>query len=336
MNESKMTMMSTQENRQEDKYANERILKEKLTILRRGIVEFLGAENAIKTAQCLYEALYHPENMDKLIGDLQIKNTEKFPNRLLVLKSPLILSSEEIPTKEEFITGITRAFTLEADFSECVYAGSDEQLENMAMMGPVRIWTAGDAYGLIDENGEKIPGSTGQLKKIAKAGGISEVRDRVGKEKYPDGNDFIKHKKEIISVLASEKKALLIPSIGEEFKKKGIEIVVIVEDNLENLIMAEEEIKKMGFETLPIWIRQGDQKNRIPKESGKEIEHYLQQYNAKDSVTGVCEALKEHAVSSESKPGFIVDYDEVFMDAAKKMVAQEEAVERALKRNNWI
>lgn len=336
MNERKIGMSFTQEDKQENKYVKEKILREKLTIIRRGVVEFFGAENAFKTIQCLYEVFYHPENIDKIIDELQIKNTEKFPERLSILKSSLVLSPEQIPSKDDFIAKITKAFTSEADFSECIYDGSLEQLENMAMMGPVRIWTAGDTCGFIDEAGEKMPGSMGQIKKIAKAGNVSEIRDRVGKRKYPNSDDFIRYKKEIISVISSEKKARLIPLIGEEFKEKGIEIVVIVEDNLKNLIMAEDNIRKMGFETLPIWIRQGDQKNLIPKESGKEIEYYLEKYNAKDSVTGICEVLNEHNISSELKPGFIVDYDEVFMDAAKKITAQEKAVEGALKRNNWI
>ncbi|HBI17569.1 MAG: hypothetical protein UR60_C0028G0016 [Candidatus Moranbacteria bacterium GW2011_GWF2_34_56] len=336
MNESGMPVSSNFENNQERKSENEIILKEKLTILRRGIVESVGAENAIKTAQCLYEALYHPENVDSLIDELRIKNVEKFPNRLSMLRSALKISLEKVPTVEEFVSRIARAFTSEANFSECIYAGADEQLENMVEMGPVRIWTAGDVHGLIDANGEKIPGSKGQLKKIVKAGGIREIRNRTGRDRYPDADDFIKHKKEIISVLTSEKKIPLILLIGKEFREKGIEIVVIIEDNLKNLILAEEEIKQMGFESLPIWIRQGDQRNRIPKESGKELEYYLQRYNAQDSVTGICKVLKGHSISAESKPGFIVDYDEVFMDANKKMIAQEEAVLNAIKENNWM
>ncbi|MDP1884073.1 MAG: hypothetical protein Q8L10_01775, partial [Candidatus Moranbacteria bacterium] len=99
---------------------------------------------------------------------------------------------------------------------------------------------------------------------------------------------------------------------------------------------AEEAIKKFDLEVLPIWIRQGDRKNSIPKDSGKDLAYYLERYNAQDSVEGIGGVLEKHRISAESQPGFIVDYDEVIMDSSKKLAAQEEAVLATLKKRDWI
>lgn len=307
----------------------DQLLKEKINVLRVNLREHLGFENYHKFARHLYDVIYHPEKKGEIISELGIKNTEKFPNRLSAMTEPISISAGHIPSAEEFEETITRVLSKGVDYKSCVYEGAEDQLENMARMGPVRIWTAGDALGLTNDKGEVFRGSQGQLKKIILAGNINEIRNKISVESKRD-------RKDVITILASENKFSRLSSIGEEFRDRGIKIVVIIEDNLIYLIRAEEEIKKFGLEVTPIWIRQGDQKNTVPKDTNKDLEHYIKAYNAQDSVRGISEFLKTHNISAESIPGFIVDYDEVIMDSNKKVTAQGEAVLTTLKNNGWI
>lgn len=314
---------------QQEETSIEKILIEKLSIIRAGVIESVGSENYKEIVRYLYEVLYHSEDVEEIIEDLNIEDTRKFPDRISILKMPLSMTVKNIPSKEDFIERITRVLAVEPNFEDCVYDGAEEQLENMAYIGPVRIWTAGDNLGLNDRNGSFISGSRGQLKKISLAGNINEIRNRIGRE---TGRD----RKDVITVAVAENKFQILFQIGKEFQEKGIKIVVIIEDNLDYLIKAEDEIKKMGLNALPIWIRQGNQKSSILEDTENDLDYYIKKYNVRDSVREISDILRENNISIESTPGFIVDYDGVIMNSAKKITVQGNAVIEDLKNNGWI
>jgi hypothetical protein len=277
----------------------------------------------------MYRSLYKSSEAEQLIQELHIENSSEFPNRTSLLSKSLPVDATKMPTEEEFIAEIKRALGKDAHYETCVYEGAEEVLKNMARLGPVRIWTAGDIA------------SAGQMNKIGKTQMMSRVRKEVAREHYPYGEDpdaYIKERTEILSVHVAEgakAKMTILPEIIEEFKEKGIESVVILEDNLNNLIKAETMTKNEGFKVLPIWVRQGFYKDTLPKDSVHDLSFYVEKYNAQSDITHIGEVMQEQSINS-SKPGFIVDYDDVIMDSKKKIEVQGEALVTALKNKNWL
>ncbi len=314
----------------------EATLIEKFAVVRMGVLQYLkNSDNPVAISEFMYQVVYHPESIEDVIEKLAIKDSEMFPNRTAHLKEKVSFNLENVPSEETFIQEITRAITKEADFENCLAPGVEEQLETMVDMGLVRIWTAGDNEGALSPEGQSYPGVHGQLKKLARTGIFSEIKNNALKDLDPA--ERIRKRRDLLTVKTAEDKFELVPAMIEEFEEKGIRAVFIVEDNLAYLMRAEKAFKDAGFEVNPIWVRHGKNKKKIPKESGHDLEYYIKEYSGIDEVSGIKEILEKYQSESDQKEtGFVVDFDDVIMDSDLKLAAQGKAMVEKMKEKKWI
>ncbi|MCK9378999.1 MAG: hypothetical protein M0P97_02550 [Candidatus Moranbacteria bacterium] len=303
---------------------NDELFKEKLFSAWGSARDQLGVPNNYHFAEILYDALYNPGK----IKEEDVMDRPGF-DRKKYLMNIIDLGEHIIPNKEEFILVIKRAMTSGTKSNECLYDGAKDALREMAEYGPIKIWTRGDVYGISDKkSGKFYPGSKEQIKKSAVAG-IGDLRREIAEKKGLS-------RKEVVEVVASEDKLPSIPSILEEYEEKGITKVFLLDDQLGNIQKAIKEGKKNeNIEIIPIWVRQGIAKNKIPKNSEKTLEEFIVKYNGVDSIKNVVEKLESLGVSREEKVGFICDYDEVLASDEKRKEAQSDAVKSILKEKGW-
>jgi hypothetical protein len=283
-----------------------------------------GVPNNYHLAEILYDALYDPTK----IKEEDIVDRPGF-DRKKYLMDIIDLGEHIVPNKEEFILAIRRAMTSGTKSNECLYDGAMDVLREMAEYGPIKIWTRGDVHGISDKkSGKFYPGSKEQIKKSAVAG-IGDLRREIAEEKGIS-------RKEVVEVVASEDKLPSIPKILEKYEKKGITKVFLLDDQLGNIQKAiKEGEENKNIEIIPIWVRQGIAKNKIPKNSEKTLEEFIAEYNGVDSIKNVVEKLESLGVSREEKVGFICDYDEVLANEDKRKEAQFSAVTKILNEKGW-
>jgi hypothetical protein len=282
----------------------------------------LGAVNNHRTAELLYQSMFHPETLT----EDEVPNTEGF-DRLAVLrrKRPLFdLPAEQIPSEEEFISTLRHALTSEPRYELCLHDGAKEVLTTLAKYGPVRIWTTGDVYGI---TGTSYQGSKEQFKRMAGAG-IGELRKEIAAQTERRPHD-------VISVTATEHKFNELPKIYQEYAERGITNIVLLEDRIVNIQQAlklAEEIP--GVKVFPVWVRQGNAANIIP--AGIIESEAVEKFHAVNSIKEVPERLGGAKMLDLSSLGFIVDYDDVISDDKKRRAEQTRVVFEKLKTKGWI
>ncbi|EKD33326.1 MAG: hypothetical protein ACD_76C00045G0012 [uncultured bacterium] len=295
----------------------------KFLISRYATGEKLGSQNLYLAGKNLYASLYHPENIDSLI-DL----SEKFPDRIDIMKSPLSSKPETIPTEDEFVKEFRKILTRGIDYDKCISEAAREQLSRVAQLSEQTvIWTEGDSAG-VPEKG--LPGSREQLYKIAGTR-IYDIRKDIAKDRNAKRSD-------VILIVAEEGKMRFITDVVKSFHEKQISTIIIIEDRLQNIIQAIEMIKKQFGESVdvfPVWVRQSEFKDKT--EDGKSLEECLFDYNAIDSISELMMVLdKNNLFSSEHKVGSIFDLDGVLLDDEKRRELQISALVAEFQKNGWI
>lgn len=309
----------------EEKSEYQDLLKDKILAAWGSARDQFGVINNHRLAELLYRALYNPKEFKE--GEII---TRQGFNRESVLTSPLNIKGLNIPKQEEFIIAIRRAMTSEVKFDKCLYRGAKELIGEMAKHGPVKIWSEGDVYGILENGDEPAhPGSHEQIKKIAIAG-FGKLRKNIAiKEKSNYHN--------IISVAAAEDKFSLLHDILEEYQKMNIKRVIILENrsrNIEKAIKIGQDFNEIEF--FPVWVRQGVWKDILPKDLTKNIEEWKHEYNAVDSIEDVIKKIQAKNLLNGEKVGFIVDYDDVLSNDKKRMLQQVLATKKMLTKKGWI
>ena len=308
---------------EKEKHSDYDLIAEKLIISRATTTEQFGSPNVYRAAQHLYAALYHPENIDNLIAP-----NEKYPNRMQILKQELSLVPKVVPSEDEFVAKVRHAMVSEVNFGECMSEEARKQLrEVMEKSEQTFIWTDGDGEGVPEYN---LPGSKEQLKKLATAQLYNKVRREIAKERDVKPAD-------VLSVIAIEGKMKFISMIVEEFEKKGVTKMVIVEDRVKNLVKALELIKKtsQNMEVFPVWIQVGQYKNKI--EEGKTLEEWERDFHAITDVSQLMQTLENGRVFEEDvRVGSVFDLDGPLHDDDKRIQLQTKAVIKKLEDNGWI
>jgi hypothetical protein len=299
------------------------LITEKLLISRFSTTEQFGSPNIYKTAELLFASLYSPEDIDALV-----KPSPKFPDRMEIMKKSLSKAIQEIPNKEEFIKEIRHTMTNEVDFGECLSEEAKKQFKKVLEKSEETvIWTDGDSLGVPEKN---LPGSKEQLKKIASAKFYNQTRREVAKEKGMDHKD-------VLSIAAIEGKIELIPQIVENFKKRGISKMIIVEDRIKNIVNAIKLIKETdeNMQVFPVWIRVGMYKNK--KEEGRNLEEWARELHAIENISELENILENNSVFENNvKVGSVFDLDGPLHDDDKRKEIQTKAVVEKLKKLNWI
>ncbi len=323
------------------------IFHNNLQALRFAVTRKYGSANVYASGEALYWLIFDHGNVEALITELNITYDEKFPKKLDRLRKNLLVpNGVKLPSKEDFIKMVLKAFTDGEDVRASLYPQAREALETIMLQGPVRIWTAGDMEGVTWEE-LTIPGSKEQLTKVGKSR-ISTVRNKVAKVLQSDSRvtdlekggkiDRTKYRQDrthLFSIRAAENKINLLPEIAREFSEMGVEKLAIIEDRLENLEKARAKLKETGLpeESLNlVWVRQGIYKDSIPKYLNGQVPSDIH------SVSNLSE-LKQYVTTvteRNEKPGFVVDFDGVLSDDEKRQELQNGAVYAACQERGWV
>lgn len=299
------------------------LIAKKLLICRGVTTEQHGSPNVYRAAEILYASLYAPQELDTLV-----KPSDKFPDRLDILKKQIVALREQIPEKKQFIERVRHAMTNEVDFGKCLSEEAKDQFAKaMAKSEFTVIWTDGDMAGIPEK---KFPGSKEQLKKIASAGFYNQERRKIAETKGIDHKD-------VMSVMAAEGKMKLIPMIVEEFVKKGITRIIIIEDRVKNITEAQKLIKESNsdMEVFPVWIRAGQYKNKI--EPDKSLEQWEKEFHSIENISELEKVLSDNKVFENGvKVGSVFDLDGPLQNDDKRKEVQTQAVIEAIKNEGWI
>lgn len=198
------------------------------------------------------------------------------------------------------------------EYKDVVYfPRAQEEVAKMLKFGPVRIWTAGDMYG-IPEIG--LSGSGEQRKRIAQA--------KWGQFRI----DALKNSQDF-DVYAHEDKFQLLEDIALEYKKSLVKNYVVVDDKIANLNLARARFNELGVpvgDITIIWDRQGNGglgglNKSLEGMSPAEISDLEDQYNAVDSVEDIIRMAmsKINPEKLGEKIGWVVDHDDVLSSTKK-------------------
>lgn len=140
---------------------------------------------------------------------------------------------------------------------------------------------------------------------------------------------------DVLSVVATEGKMKLIPSIVEKFERRGIEIVVVVEDRLKNLLSASDLIR--GVSDMETFLALVSHYNKAEDRSKNVDEVVPDSIHVIDGISGLLPLMETNAVFLKNrKVGTIFDMDGVLSDDELRKELQTKAVIDALRRNGWI
>lgn len=305
---------------QADKHPDYGLVAEKILICRAATIEQFGSPNVYRAIENLYISLYDSEN----IGEL-IRPNEKYPDRMDILKKHLSVKLEKIPNKEEFIAKIRRAMTREVDFEKCFTEEAKKQFYNvMDKSETTVVWTDGDALGVPEY---KLPGSYEQICRIGSAKFFNQMRRKIAQKRGVDRRD-------VLSIVAVEGKMKFIPKLMEDFKKRGIEKVIIIEDRVRNLNLAIDLARKnQDMEFFPVWVRQGQHRDNMEGKS----EEALASFHPINNISELMPLMEVNRVfSEEKKVGTIFDMDGVLSDDDIRKKIQTEAVIKILQKKGWV
>lgn len=303
-------------------FSDRALIAEKIIISRAIATERLGSANVHLSAENLYAALYEPQKARE-----RANPHPEHPNRLDILGATLHSQPKKIPSREEFVAVVKHALTREIDFGQCFSDVAREQFRSVVGKSEWSVlWTDGDDAG-VPEHG--LPGSHEQIRKVANA----QFFNRIRREIAHDRGGVNPH--DVLSVIATEGKIQFIPGLIENFKHKGIETVVIVEDRQKNLIFAADMIHQTSdIETFLVLIK----KDGRPEDDSKNVDTTIPNaiHLIKD-ISGLSLLLETNGVFSEGKKvGSIFDMDGVLSDDDIRKRLQTKAVIDALRRHDWI
>lgn len=232
---------------------------------------------------------------------------ERIYEEMNLAKAP-VLPGFYIPIKKKFINGVRREMLQPEIFRQALFSGASKAVKDMSDRGPVVIWTAGDMYGGKDSTGRNWPGSMEQLVRVLGSGVLAGAVNGAHE----------------VNVSGAENKfrflATCLDWLGE---RKATEIVVL-EDKLGNLREAHRVASDRGA-SYPIWVRQGT--HGATSDEAPLGVHSLQDIA---ELPAFLDSL------SLKNPGFLVDYDGVLSDDARRRLLQQCAVFRYLYQKNWI
>ena len=308
--------------RTSEDFPGRELITEKIIISRAIATERLGSANVHLSAENLYTSLYEPEKAEGLAD-----SNPKYPDRLDILGAPLRSQPKKIPSREEFVAVVKHALTREIDFGQCFSNVAREQFRNVVGKSESTVlWTDGDDSG-VPEHG--LPGSHEQIRKIAYA----QFFNRIRREVAQDRGRVNPH--DVLSVIAMEGKIKFIPDLIENFKRKGIETVVIVEDRQKNLVSAADTIHRTSdIETFLVLIKNDGRPGGDSKNVDTAIPDTI---HVMEDISGLSLLLEMNGVFSEGKKvGAIFDMDGVLSDDDIRKRLQTKAVIDALRRNDWI
>ncbi len=303
-------------------FPDRELITEKIIISRAIATERLGSANVHLSAENLYASLYEPEKAWEQAGP-----HPEYPNRLDIFGAPLRFQSKKIPSREEFVAVVKHALTREIDFGQCFSNVAKEQFRYVVDKSESTVlWTDGDDSG-VPEHG--LPGSHEQIRKVARA----QFFNRIRREVAQDRGGVNPH--DVLSVIATEGKIKFIPDLIENFKHKGIETVVIIEDRQQNLISAAERIhRNSDIKTFLVLIKNDGR----PKDESRNVDTTIPDaiHMIKD-ISGLSLLLETSSVFSEGKKvGAIFDMDGVLSDDNMRKKLQTKAIIDALRRHDWI
>lgn len=299
-----------------------------------------GGANIERMARLMYRILFDQRH-------LRVADNPKFPDRMQTLRAGLPQTTiEMMPAEDDFLETFRTAMTTGTNFREALYPGAEDTLQGLMDKGFVAIWSQGDVEGV---PGQGLSGSGQQVEKIQSALGPAaaeaiQAAEAAGGEAPVALFQDVVHgsgmggEEQVTATLAEDKKPLLV-DIAQDFQTRGIREVAIVEDQLPNLVEAQRVLEQFGMKVIPVWVRQGTRKGRVPKEFEGRSEAELEaEYNAVDGVDKVNAKLRDLKYGTTVKHLFasVVDYDGVMSDDKKREALQAQAVWSALEQRGWI
>jgi hypothetical protein len=288
------------------------LIKKKYLISRFATGERLGAQNIYQAAINLYAALYDQDGVDELID-----KSEKFPERIDIMKTAVGGSPKRIPDKEEFIAEIRRVLTRGVNYEEAVSEESKKQLfDIMRKCVHTVIWTDGDTLG-VPEKG--LPGSREQLYKMGSTKFYNKMRQEIAKEKNQERG-------EVMSVISVEGKMKRVLDIVEKFLKMGIENVIIIEDRIKNIEDARQIILENSTLNVLSVLVQKD--NSISEIEDQDV-HVINKFSEAGKIL-------EDSIDFVKKVGAIIDLDGVISDDEVRRDLQADALIKSFQEKGWI
>jgi len=298
----------------------------KFQVLRAAVTRKLGTANIFQTADSLYETLYGDMGPEGIISEYGIANTERYPEAISKLRSIVSFEVEEgvLPDKKSFINVVRDAMTKHVDFEEALVGGAKETIDNLAKIGPIRIWTDGDTIGIPSLG---LPGSMEQHKKIA-VSGFGVLRRSLARNVPENQGDINRIGNDILAVRASEHKMDMLEGIVDEFAGRGIKTVVVIDDRVDKLSDAINYLKNnSSWLVIPILVKRGEYKTK---------EGIDQQIVSVDSIADVTDVLSNMHINRDSGVIFLVDFDGVLMDDKVRQYLQNSAAYRELRQKGFV
>lgn len=297
------------------------LIAKKMLVCRSVTIEKFGSANVFQMAKNLYIALYYSDRAGDFMGA-----SSKYPDRLDILKKKFQSEIRNIPNEDEFIKEIRQALVKRVDFQKCFSKVAQKQFfDVMEKSYFAAIWTKGDNVGFPEV---ELPGSHEQIFKIAIARFFNQARRKVAQDRGIDHRD-------VLTIIANEDKMKLLPQLVNKFIEKEIERVIIIDDCINNVVLASNIINKLSsdIEIFAIWLNHGknnDEFENINYKIKKSV-HVMSDISELNSL------LKANDVFSGGKRvGSIFDLDGVLFDDDIRRNLQTEAVVRVLKDKNWI
>ena len=300
-------------------------------------VDEWGAANIERMGQLLYRVWFDQRHN-------RIGPDSRFPGREELLRSPLPQTHVElVPDEHEFIATLQMAMTEGIDFREALYPGAVTEFQGLLRKGFVVMWSAGDVEGI---PGQGLDGTGQQTYKIERTLGpaarqvIEEKGGAIG-ERVFEGAELgsgLGEAQYVGAALGEDKKPNLV-DIAQDFRLRGIRDAAIFEDQLPNLAEARRVFEQFGLHVIPVWVRQGRRKGRVPSELSDRTEAELEaEFNAVDSVDQINERLAELGYGNPPAGTFgsALDYDGVLGLDQKRERLQAEAMWRACIEKGWF
>lgn len=259
-----------------------------------------GVVNRQLIGRMLYYSLFQPNALIEMIDEIDDKETKfEAERRIIATEFPTDFISVNL-NQSEFEQQYCKIVTTELDSASVCFEGSREAITAMTTRGPVTIWTSGDENGIPDLN---LPGSNDQ-----------SVRVNHFLESFAVDNN----KPENITTAAAENKMLLLTEIVDNYRKQGVQILVIVDDREDNLKRAQEIITGHPFNQLRLVVVHNNTKATLEPEQNPDANF--------THVTSIEAAALVVSDQPEAKVGWIVDFDGVISDTDKKKKIEEQAV----------
>ncbi len=282
--------------------------------------------NTYQFAKNLYEVLFRPETSGNVYDRIGERMRKQFPDGRIFSDHPSGFSVMSAPAEEEFIQEIRMAVTKDADYASCMYDGAPEVLRFLLERGTKTvIFTNGDHVGIPDLD---LPGTRQQLYKVAHMKIPNTERRRVAQERNLEHGD-------VLSIVASENKMEMLPGILKDFYKRGISVVVYVDDRLGNLVEAGHifDWETFAMRYYPVWLRQGSHTDKIPSGLGPS-EELSSRYHIVEDLRSLPGVFDEN--EKRESIGIIVDLDGVLLDDRKTERVVDAAIEKRLTKKGWI